>query len=70
MQNIVKLKDLRQNMETYVDRVKKGQDFVVFRRSEPIFRILPIEEERWETVIDFTKIKKGGVTIDELLKRL
>ena len=70
MNNIVKLKDLRQNMATYVDQVKKGRDFVVFKRSEPVFRIVPIEEERWETVIDFTEIKKGGVSIDELLNRL
>ena len=57
-------------MGTYVDRIKKGQNFIVFKRSEPLFRIIPIEEDRWETVIDFTKIKKGGVSIDELLKRL
>jgi len=28
------------------------------------------DEERWEKIIDFTKIKKGGVSIDEILKRL
>lgn len=32
--------------------------------------IAPVEEERWEEVIDFTKIKKGGVDIDELLAYL
>lgn len=31
---------------------------------------LRAEQERWETVSDFTTIKKGGVDIDELLKRL
>jgi len=24
----------------------------------------------WITIIDFTKIKKGGVSIDEVIKRL
>lgn len=24
----------------------------------------------WETVVDFTKIRKGGVDIDEILRRL
>lgn len=35
-----------------------------------ILRNLRAEEERWEAVSDFTKIKKGGVRIDELLDRL
>ncbi|HET9174232.1 MAG TPA: ribbon-helix-helix domain-containing protein [Candidatus Saccharimonadales bacterium] len=26
--------------------------------------------ERWETIIDFTTVEKGGVDVDELLKRL
>lgn len=26
--------------------------------------------ERWESVTDFTTVEKGGVDIDELLKRL
>ncbi len=25
------------------------------------------EDENWEEVVDFTKIKKGGVKIDEIL---
>lgn len=28
------------------------------------------KEELWEEVIDFTKIERGGVDIDEILKRL
>ena len=27
-------------------------------------------EEKWEVTTDFTKIKKGGVDIDEVLARL
>jgi metal-responsive CopG/Arc/MetJ family transcriptional regulator len=37
---------------------------------DSILRKLRNDEERWETVTDFTKIQKGGVDIDELLKRL
>lgn len=29
-----------------------------------------VENEHWEKVIDFTKLRKGGVNIDELLNRL
>jgi len=43
---------------------------VVYRRSEPVFRIGPAVEERWDEVIDFTKIQKGGVDIDAVLERL
>ena len=72
MQNSIGLKELRENVETYVSEVKKGKSFIVVRRSKPIFKISPVEEDEslWETVIDFTRIKKGGVPISELLSRL
>jgi len=35
-----------------------------------LFKISPIDEEYWEEVIDFTKVKKGGIDLKELLKRL
>ena len=46
---------------------------MVMRRSQPIFKIIPPEEDDergWETVIDFTKIRKGGVPIDEVLEKM
>jgi len=70
MKNIITLKNLRENMQEYARKVKKGQSFIVFKRSQALFKINPIEEDLWEEVIDFTKIKKGGVNIAEVLKRL
>ena len=70
MENIINLKSLRENMQEYAQKVKKGHSFMVFKKSEPLFKISPINEEYWEEVIDFTKIKKGGVNLKELLKRL
>ncbi|MEK7504766.1 MAG: type II toxin-antitoxin system Phd/YefM family antitoxin [Patescibacteria group bacterium] len=69
---VVGLKELRERTEDYIDQIKQGHSFVVLRRSEPVFTISPPEEneELWETVIDFTKIKKGGIKISELLARL
>lgn len=67
--NIVGLKDLRENMEKYIKRVRKGESLTVVRRSEPVFRITPVDaddEAGWETVIDFTKIRKGGVPAEEV----
>ena len=68
--NIVKLKEFRQKIPYYSEETRKGREFIIFKRSEPIFKISPVEEERWEEVIDFTQVKKGGVDIDELLARL
>lgn len=71
MTKIIGLKDLRENVDKYVRDVGRGTDYVVVRRSKPLFRMVaPLQEENWETVIDFTKIKKGGVDIKELLSRL
>lgn len=65
----VGLKELRENMETYIKRVHKGESITVFRRSTPLFTLTPVEnnETQWETVIDFTKETGGGVPLSELL---
>lgn len=70
MQKIINLKSLRENMQTYSRKVQQGNSFIVFKRSQPLFRICPVQGDVWEEVIDFTELKMGGVDIDELLKRL
>ncbi len=72
MQKIIGLKNFRENVSTYAEIVEQGISFVVVKRSHPIFKISPVEknEEQWETVIDFTKIKKRGVPIQEVLQRM
>ncbi|MDD4990226.1 MAG: hypothetical protein PHW31_02845 [Candidatus Pacebacteria bacterium] len=70
MENIISVKKLRENLAVYADQIKKGQSFIVFKKSEPLFKISPIEGDMWEEVIDFTKIKKGGVNVRDLLARL
>lgn len=70
---IVGLKDLRENIEKYISLVNKGMSFTIVRRSKPIFIISPVsneEEAGWESVVDFTKLKRGGIKIDDILKRL
>jgi len=69
MEQIIGLKELRQDVEKYADEVKKGKSLIVVKRSKPLFKMTPVEEE-WEEVIDFTKIRKGGVEIEEVLSRL
>lgn len=70
MENIINLKNLRENMQEYAQKIKRGRSFIVFKKSKPLFKISPIEESAWEEVIDFTTIKKGGVDLKELLKRI
>jgi len=70
MENIITVKKLRENLADYAKQTQKGRSFLVFRKSEPMFKIAPVENEVWEEVIDFTKIYKGGVDIKDLLARL
>lgn len=71
--SIVGLKELRENMETYISRVDKGESITVLRRNVPIFRLSPIESDDelgWESIIDFTKINPQGVPGKDVLKAL
>lgn len=71
---IIGLKELREQTEHYIGQVRKGRSFVVVRRSRPVFRVMPVDE--WgdegtrETVVDFTKLRKGGIPAKALLKKL
>lgn len=70
--HILGLKELRENMQKYASRVERGESFIVVKRSKPLFKISSIDEDDrlWETVVDFTKIRKGGISSEELLARL
>lgn len=72
MQNIVGLKTLRENLPKYAEKIAQGESFIVFKQSKPLFKISPIDNDGddWEEIIDFTKIKRGGVKINEILTRL
>lgn len=70
--NIVGLKELRTNLDEYIAKVEKGDSFTIVRRSKPVFKISSVDENEglWETVVDFTKIKKGGILTKDLLAKL
>ncbi|MFH0791661.1 MAG: hypothetical protein V1905_00370 [bacterium] len=63
MEDIISLKNFGENIQEYAEKVKNG-------RSTPLFKISPLKEDRWEEVIDFTKITKGGIDINDLLSRI
>ncbi len=71
MDSIIGLKELREDVSKFERRVKRGETFVVTRRSKPLFRIVsPDDEGGWETVVDFTKFRKGGMPVEEVIARL
>jgi len=71
MEKIIGLRELRENIGRYSTAVQNGKSFIVVRKSKPLFKIAPVDEEGvWERVVDFTKIKKGGVDIKDLISRL
>ncbi len=69
---IVGLKELRENIEEYISKIEAGASFIVVKKSKPVFKISSPDDDadQWEPVIDFTKIKKGGVSLADLLSRL
>lgn len=71
VEKIVSLRELRENTGTYIYEVSKGRSFVVVKKSKPVFRLSPIDEDSaWEEVVDFTKFRRGGIPLEELLTRL
>ena len=78
--SIIGLRELRENVDKYIGAVAKGKKFTVFRHSKPVFSIVPPTETEydldeldgpgWKTLIDFTKIRKGGVPAEEVLAAL
>lgn len=69
---IIGLKELRENVDTFISQVEKGKSFIVLRRSKPVFKIAPPDEadELWETVVDFTEFYKDGIPARQLLRKL
>lgn len=71
MKKHIGLKEFRADISTVTRQVKKGESFVVYRHSTPLFRVTPIDaDDQWEEMIDFTSFRKGGVRIEDLLKRI
>lgn len=71
LSTFVGVKELRENLGRYIAHIAKGQSFTVIKRTQPVFKISPIADDgQWEEVVDFTRLKKGGVKINEILSRL
>ena len=71
---IIGLRSLRENIEKYVVEVSRGREFVVVRRSKPIFKLSSPDvwgdRGTWETVLDFSKLRGGGIPARKFFKVL
>jgi prevent-host-death family protein len=72
---IIGVKELRENIDKYAAQVKAGRSITVVKRSEPLFRLTPVDDDddaNWETLIDFRTIPgyENGMPADEFLKAL
>jgi len=71
MKNLISLKELRTKLTSYAKKVSEdGESFLVLKKSKPIFKIVPADEESWETVVDFTKIHPKGVPLTKVKKAI
>ncbi len=73
--HIIGFKEFRENSDKYINAVALGKSFTIVRRSKPILKIsAPVDEwgdeGAWKTLVDFTKIRKGGVPAEEVLASL
>jgi prevent-host-death family protein len=66
---IIALKEFRLNAQKYIDASSRGHSFIVVKRSRPVFRIEPMEEQ-WETIADFSALPGGGISAKKLLAAL
>lgn len=70
---IIGVKELRENIDKYAAQVKAGRFITVVKRSEPLFRLTPVDDDEsgWES-FDLTKIKgyENGMPASKFLEVL
>lgn len=62
-------------MDKYARGVRRGDEYIVMKHNKPIFNISQVkdpwgDEGEWESVVDFTKIRRGGVPAEDVLAAL
>jgi antitoxin (DNA-binding transcriptional repressor) of toxin-antitoxin stability system len=66
--NVVGLRELRESMDSYVNRVSNGESFLVLRKSRPVFKMEPVDEwgdeGSWD-MLDLRDKNGNGMNIHE-----
>ena len=65
--NIINLREFRENVQTYADKVEDGASFIVMKQSKPLFKII----SPWAS-FDFTEDVceyggKKGIPVDRAI---
>jgi antitoxin (DNA-binding transcriptional repressor) of toxin-antitoxin stability system len=68
-EQVIGLKEFRLDTEKYIEEINKGNNFLVVKRSKPVFRLEPVKQE-WETIGSFVDTKSSGVKAEKLLAAL
>ena len=72
--NIIGLKELREHTDKYINKVKLGREFTVVKKSQPVFKIAPVDawgdEGIWKTILNFKELDENGVRAENILTSL
>jgi len=68
--NIINLREFRENVQAYADKVEDGASFIVMKQSKPLFKII----SPWES-FDFTEDAqeyggRRGIPMDKAIERM
>lgn len=64
--NIIGLRELRQNTNTYIKRVNRGESFFVLRKNMPVFKIS--KPDLFEDEGSWTDLEVPKMKVDDLIK--
>lgn len=77
MDQIIGVKQLYKNLKTISNKVAKGESFIVVKRSKPIFRVIPYQEEKRKKYtlkdlknLQFEKLKSGHEKLSEKIDEI
>lgn len=62
------VRELRQNASRYLERVQRGETLEVTDRGRPVARLVPIDIDPWQSLIDSGRLlppEEDGNLLDE-----
>jgi prevent-host-death family protein len=66
-ENVVGIRDLKQNASEVIARVKKGESVLVTERGRPVGRIVPLSTNSLDELVEAGLATAPTVSLDELL---
>lgn len=66
----VGVRELRQHLNRYLDRVKAGETLVVTKRGRPIARLVPAASAGYEELVEGFGVRPPTQTLEEAIAKL